>query len=73
LFYVDFNKNGSIKIDLDFELKIKVGVLFGLEGLKALELCRCGLSFYKPFCDGSYSSNFEWDSKAFDVLQKKMK
>jgi CDGSH-type Zn-finger protein len=46
------NKNGSIKIEGDFEITDCNGQTYGLEGT-ALGLCRCGLSA-KPFCDGAH-------------------
>jgi CDGSH-type Zn-finger protein len=61
------NKNGSIKIEGDFEIVDQDGNVYGLEGRTALGLCRCGLSSNKPFCDGSHRSNFEGESKAFDL------
>lgn len=61
------NKNGSIKIEGDFEIMDSEGVLYGLQGRSALGLCRCGLSKNKPFCDGGHRNNFEHDSVAFDL------
>jgi hypothetical protein len=43
------NKNGSIKIEGDFEITDCNGQTYGLEGRTALGLCRCGLSANKPF------------------------
>ena len=61
------NKNGSIKIEGDFEIVDQDGNVYGLEGRTALGLCLCGLSSNKPFCDGSHRNNFEGESKAFDL------
>ena len=61
------NKNGSIKIEGDFEIVDPQGNVYGLQGRAALGLCRCGLSSNKPFCDGAHHSNFEHDSIAFDL------
>ncbi|OCB78055.1 CDGSH iron-sulfur domain-containing protein [Flavobacterium crassostreae] len=61
------NNNGSIKIDGDFEIVDSNGNSYGLEGRKALGLCRCGLSSNKPFCDGAHRNNFEHTSEAFDL------
>jgi len=61
------NKNGSIKIEGDFEIMDPEGTLYGLQGRSALGLCRCGHSANKPFCDGAHRNNFEHDSKAFDL------
>ncbi|MET3028354.1 CDGSH iron-sulfur domain-containing protein [Flavobacterium sp. UW10123] len=61
------NKNGSIKIEGDFEIMDPEGTLYGLQGRQALGLCRCGHSANKPFCDGAHRNNFEHDSIAFDL------
>jgi CDGSH-type Zn-finger protein len=61
------NKNGSIKIEGDFEIMDSEGTVYGLQGRAALGLCRCGLSANKPFCDGGHRNNFEHDSIAFDL------
>ncbi|CAD0001178.1 MULTISPECIES: CDGSH iron-sulfur domain-containing protein [Flavobacterium] len=61
------NKNGSIKIEGDFEIMDPEGTVYGLQGRAALGLCRCGLSANKPFCDGGHRNNFEHDSVAFDL------
>jgi CDGSH-type Zn-finger protein len=60
-------KNGSIKIEGDFEIMDPDGKVYNLQGRAALGLCRCGLSANKPFCDGSHRNNFEHDSIAFDL------
>ncbi|WP_339918627.1 CDGSH iron-sulfur domain-containing protein [uncultured Flavobacterium sp.] len=67
------NSNGSIKIEGDFEIMDCDGKVYGLEGRTALGLCRCGLSSNKPFCDGSHRSNFDHESKAFDLPPMKTK
>lgn len=61
------NKNGSIKIEGDFEILDSEGTVYGLQGRTALGLCRCGLSANKPFCDGSHRKDFEHDAVAFDL------
>jgi len=65
------NKNGSIKIDGDFEILDTQGNPYGLKGRTILSLCRCGLSESKPFCDGAHKNSFEHDAKAFDLPEKK--
>lgn len=67
------NRNGSIKIEGDFEIMDQEGNIYGLEGRAALGLCRCGLSSNKPFCDGSHRNAFEHDAKAFDLPPMKAK
>ena len=69
---ITINKNGSIKIDGDFEILDSEGNNFGLGGRTALGLCRCGLSANKPFCDGTHRKNFEHDAKAFDLPELKI-
>lgn len=67
------NKNGSIKIEGDFEIVDAEGTVYNLQGRGALGLCRCGLSANKPFCDGSHRNNFEHDAIAFDLPPMKTK
>ena len=64
---ITINRNGSIKLEGDFEIVDQDGTAFGLGGRQTLGLCRCGLSSNKPFCDGSHRNNFEEDTKAFDL------
>lgn len=61
------NRNGSIKIEGDFEIVDSQGNVFGLGGRTTLGLCRCGESKNKPFCDGSHRNKFEHDCEAFDL------
>lgn len=66
-------KNGSLKIDGDFEIKDPAGNSYGLGGRTILSLCRCGQSTNKPFCDGSHKHHgFEHEPKAFDLPEKKV-
>ena len=67
------NRNGSIKIEGDFEITDCEGKTYGLEGRTALGLCRCGLSANKPFCDGSHRNGFEHEPAAFDLPPVKTK
>lgn len=67
------NRNGSIKIDGEFEITDADGNVYDLQGRTALGLCRCGLSVNKPFCDGSHRNGFEHDAKAFDLPPMKAK
>lgn len=67
------NKNGSLKIEGDFEIVDQEGNVFGLQGREVLGLCRCGLSANKPFCDGSHRNGFEHECKAFDLPPMKTK
>ena len=43
------NRNGSIKIDGDFEITDSEGNVYGLGGRTALGLCRCGESKKQAF------------------------
>jgi CDGSH-type Zn-finger protein len=67
------NRNGSIKVEGDFEIIDAEGNTYGLEGRTTLGLCRCGLSVNKPFCDGSHRNKFEHDPTAFDLPPMKTK
>ena len=67
------NRNGSIKIDGEFEITDADGNVYDLQGRTSLGLCRCGLSANKPFCDGSHRNGFEHDAKAFDLPPMKTK
>jgi CDGSH-type Zn-finger protein len=67
------NKNGSIKIEGNFEIVDSEGTVYGLQGREALGLCRCGLSANKPFCDGAHRNNFEHEATAFDLPAVKAK
>jgi CDGSH-type Zn-finger protein len=67
------NRNGSLKIEGDFEIVDQDGNVYGLQGRETLGLCRCGLSANKPFCDGSHRNGFEHDAKAFDLPPMKTK
>jgi len=67
------NKNGSLKIEGDFEIVDQEGNVYGLQGRETLGLCRCGLSANKPFCDGSHRNGFEHEAKAFDLPPMKTK
>jgi CDGSH-type Zn-finger protein len=66
------NRNGSLKIEGDFEIVDPEGNSFGLGGRDLVSLCRCGLSKNKPFCDGSHKGFFEHDVHAFDLPPKKV-
>ena len=64
------NKNGSLKIEGDFEIVDLSGKSYGLGGRSTVSLCRCGRSNNKPFCDGSHKGYFEHDANAFDLPPK---
>ena len=49
-------KNGSLRVEGDFEILDGDGKAFGLAGRERISLCRCGHSSNKPFCDGSHKS-----------------
>jgi len=67
------NRNGSLKIEGDFEIVDQEGNVYGLQGRETLGLCRCGLSANKPFCDSSHRNGFEHEAKAFDLPPMKTK
>lgn len=66
------NKNGSVKIEGDFEIVDMQGKNYGLEGRTVVSLCRCGLSANKPFCDGAHKGNFDHDAEAFNLPPRKV-
>jgi CDGSH-type Zn-finger protein len=68
---ITVNNNGSIKIEGDFEIVDKSGVVYHLGGREIISICRCGLSKNKPFCDGSHKGHFEHEAIAFDLPSKK--
>ena len=53
---ITVNSNGNLRIEGDFELVDPQGKPFGLGGLTAVGLCRCGRSMNKPFCDGTHNA-----------------
>lgn len=69
---ITVNRNGSLKVEGDFEIVDMEGNNYGLQGRTVLSLCRCGRSGNKPFCDGSHKGHFEHDAKAFDLPPKKV-
>ena len=69
---ITINKNGSVKLDGDFEIVDMDGNAYGLQGRTIVSLCRCGLSKNKRFCDGSHKGNFDHDASAFDLPPKKV-
>jgi len=64
------NNNGSLKVEGDFEIVDKNGVVYDLGGRELVSLCRCGLSKNKPFCDGAHRNHFEHEAIAFDLPPK---
>lgn len=67
------NRNGSLKIEGDFEIVDQQGAIYGLQGRETIGLCRCGLSANKPFCDGAHRNGFEHEANAFDLPPMKIK
>jgi len=64
-------KNGSLRIEGDFEITDPDGNVYGLGGRTIVSLCRCGLSTSKPFCDGSHKHHgFQDDPQARDLPPK---
>ena len=65
---VQVMKNGSLRVEGDFELVDGDGKAFGLAGRERISLCRCGHSANKPFCDGSHkTTGFESAPVAVDL------
>ena len=61
-------RNGSLRVEGEFEIVDADGRPFGLAGRERVSLCRCGHSANKPFCDGSHKqSDFDSAPAAFDL------
>jgi CDGSH-type Zn-finger protein len=69
---ITVNKNGSLKVEGDFEIVDSEGNAYGLMGRNVVGICRCGLSKNKPFCDGSHKDHFDHEAIAFDLPPKKV-
>lgn len=52
---ITVRKNGSLRVEGDFELLDGSGRPYDLGGRNAISLCRCGHSSDKPFCDATHS------------------
>ena len=61
-------KNGSLRVEGDFEIVDGDGKAFGLAGRERVTLCRCGHSATKPFCDGTHKTvGFDSAPLAYDL------
>ncbi len=68
---ITVNRNGSLRVEGDFEITDPEGNTYGLGGRTVVSLCRCGQSNNKPFCDGSHKHhNFQDDPHARDLPPK---
>ena len=64
-------KNGSIRVDGEFEILDADGKTFDLGGRSTVSLCRCGASENKPFCDGAHGKcGFNSEIHAFALPPK---
>jgi CDGSH-type Zn-finger protein len=52
---ITVNRNGSLRVEGDFEICDGAGNAYDLSGRTAIGLCRCGASNNKPFCDGAHA------------------
>lgn len=52
---ITVNNNGSLRVEVDFQIVDMQGNSYGLQGRTVVSLCRCGQSNNKPFCDGSHN------------------
>lgn len=65
---ITVRNNGPLRIEGNFQLCDMEGAVFGLGGVTAISLCRCGHSENKPFCDGSHKRvGFQSPVKAREV------
>ena len=62
--------NGSLRIEVEFEIVDKNGNAYDLGGRETVSICRCGLSKNKPFCDGSHRGHFDHEAIAFALPPK---
>lgn len=53
---VMLKKNGSIRVEGDFELFDSEGNAIDLAGTPGVSLCRCAASANMPYCDGSHKA-----------------
>ena len=66
-------RNGSARIEGDFEILDASGNAYGLGGRTIISLCRCGHSANKPFCDGAHNKvGWENEPLAFELPPKKV-
>jgi CDGSH-type Zn-finger protein len=69
---VTVNKNGSLRLEGDFEIYDANGEKYDVAGRTIISLCRCGQSNNKPFCDGSHARcNFDSQVIAVALPPKK--
>jgi len=52
---ITVNKNGSLRVEGDFEIYDASGGKYDLSGRTVIGLCRCGQTANKPFCDGAHA------------------
>ena len=52
---ITVNKNGSLRVEGDFEIYDAAGEKYDLSGRTVIGLCRCGQTANKPFCDGAHA------------------
>jgi CDGSH-type Zn-finger protein len=65
---ITVNKNGSLRIEGDFEIVDPEGKPYGLAGRTVVSLCRCGQSKNKPFCDSTHKTcGFAHEPAAFEL------
>jgi CDGSH-type Zn-finger protein len=68
---ITVNRNGSLRVEGEFEIVDPEGNSYGLGGRTVVSLCRCGQSSNKPFCDGSHKHHgFQDDPHARDLPPK---
>lgn len=65
---ITVKKDGSLRVEGDFEIVDPEGRVFGLAGRMRVSLCRCGQSQKKPFCDSTHKTcGFRSQVAAFDL------
>ncbi len=65
---ITVKRNGSLRVEGDFEIVDAEGRPFGWPGRTHVGLCRCGRSSRKPFCDGAHRAHgFVSEVRAFEL------
>jgi CDGSH-type Zn-finger protein len=66
-------RNGPLRLEGEnLQILDPEGRAYGLDGRRAVSLCRCGQSNNKPFCDGSHNHHgFQDEPQARDLPPRK--
>lgn len=72
---ITVRNNGPLRVEgEDITITDEQGRAYGLAGRTTVQLCRCGQSGNKPFCDGSHNRvGFAAPAEAFELPPPKPK